>query len=131
MENFLAKIEGKKKRQENLLRDMARLQKTVAKHFKIPIADLTAKKRPGDLVHQRQIAFFIAKEHLHYYFREIGECFQRDPTTVIYAYYKLKKQIDEDHALRETISEIADKLTPRLVSDTVMHGEKPSDEKTA
>ncbi len=122
MEIFLAKIEAKKTRQENLLRDMARLQKTVANHFKIPMADLFVKQRSGELVHPRHIAFFIAKEHLYYSFQEIGPCFRRDPTTIIHAYYKIKKQIDEDPALRETITSLVNQLTPRLVPDALTQG---------
>ena len=118
MENFLAKIEGKKNRQENLLRDMKRLQKTVAKHFKIPIADLTAKKRPGKLVLPRQITMFLAKQVLHYYFREIGEYLHRDKTTVIYAYYKIKNQTLENSSLRETLIQLTDRITSTLVVAT-------------
>lgn len=122
MENFLAKIEAKKTRQENLLRDMKRLQKTVAKHFKIPIADLTSKKRPSELVYPRQIAFFIAKEHFHYYFQEIAECFHRHRATVIYAYYKLKKQMNEDPPLKNTITQLIAIIQP------IVDQPKPSEE---
>ena len=110
------KMEANKKRRIKLLSDMARLQKITAKHFKLPIYAITAKNRHAKFVLPRQIAMFLAKEHFHYYPLEIEECFQRDHTTAIYAYYKIKKQMDEDPSLKDTITKLTDKLSARIVT---------------
>ena len=110
------KMEAKKKRKEKLLSDMARLQKITAKHFRLPIYAITAKNRHAKFVLPRQIALFLAKEYFHYYPFEIGEYFQRNHTTAIYAYYKIKKQMDEDTSLKDTITQLTDKLSAHIVT---------------
>ena len=62
------------------------IQKTVAKYFKIRVADLSSKNRRQSITRPRQIAMYLARELTSHSFPEIGETFGgRDHTTVINA----------------------------------------------
>jgi len=62
------------------------IQKTVAKYFKIRVADLSSKNRRQSITRPRQIAMYLARELTSHSYPEIGETFGgRDHTTVMNA----------------------------------------------
>lgn len=66
------------------------IQKLVAEHFKIKVADLKSEKRLKNFVIPRQLAIYICRELTKASYPEIGEKFGgKDHSTVIYAVKKI------------------------------------------
>jgi chromosomal replication initiator protein len=62
------------------------IQKKVAEHFDIRLADMTSKRRPENIAFPRQIAMFLARSMTESSLSSIGESFGgRDHGTVLHA----------------------------------------------
>ncbi|HEX9998774.1 MAG TPA: chromosomal replication initiator protein DnaA [Abditibacterium sp.] len=85
----------------------------VAEHFKIPIGDLLGKKRNKEIVMPRQVAMFLAREMGNMSYPDIGRAFDRDYTTVIHSFEKVKGELKRDSSLRSAISEIRSRAHAR------------------
>ena len=85
----------------------------VAEHFEIPVADLLGKKRNKEIVMPRQIAMYVAREMGGMSYPDIGRAFDRDYTTVIHSYEKVKAELKKDTGLRGAISEIRSRAHAR------------------
>jgi chromosomal replication initiator protein len=80
------------------------IQKRVAEHFSVKKSDLTARKRTKNVILPRQIAMFLSRELTPFSLPEIGHNFGgRDHTTILHAYEKIKKAVDKDVDVRETV----------------------------
>lgn len=100
---------------ESLLRDLLReemskqitidsIQKTVADHFDLRLADMTSRRRPINVAYPRQLAMYLSRQHTKLSLMEIGESFGgRDHGTVIHACKKIKQQLDEDPETRKVL----------------------------
>lgn len=83
------------------------IQKIVANHFNIKVADLKSPKRLKALVLPRQIAMYLARQLTACSYPEIGERFGgKDHSTIIHAIKKIEKQLDQDFQLRSIINGI-------------------------
>lgn len=83
------------------------IQKIVANHFNIKVADLKSPKRLKALVLPRQIAMYLARQLTSCSYPEIGERFGgKDHSTIIHAIKKIEKQLDQDFQLRSIINGI-------------------------
>lgn len=88
-----------------------KIQKVVATHFNIKIADLKAKKRTKTLVLPRQIGMYLCRDLLKMSFPEIGRIFGgKDHTTVIYACRLVEKQKDRDPNMGFLLEDITKKI---------------------
>ena len=100
---------------ENLLRDIFQeqarksvtidqIQRRVAEHFDIRLADMTSKRRPANIAFPRQVAMYLSREHTNSSLSDIGEAFGgKDHGTVIHACKLVKKRIEEDEKTRSTV----------------------------
>ncbi len=87
------------------------IQKVVADHFKIKVADMYSKRRPANIARARQVAMYFAKELTQGSFPEIGEAFGgRDHTTVMHAVKRVSelRQHDQEfnrqmHVIEQTL----------------------------
>src|SRR5205085_910167 len=62
------------------------IQKKVAEHFDIRVADMTSKRRPEGIAFPRQIAMFLSRHMTEVSLTNIGEAFGgRDHGTILYA----------------------------------------------
>lgn len=107
---------------EHLLRDLIReeasrqvsidaIQKAVAEHFDVRLADMTSRRRPASIAFPRQIAMYLSRSLTKGSLMEIGEAFGgRDHGTVIHACKKVGEKIDEEAGLKETIARIEAQL---------------------
>jgi chromosomal replication initiator protein len=107
---------------EHLLRDLIReeasrqvsidaIQKAVAEHFDVRLADMTSRRRPASIAFPRQIAMFLSRSLTKGSLMEIGEAFGgRDHGTVIHACKKVAERIDDQSGLRETLARIESQL---------------------
>lgn len=81
--------------------------KAVSNFFEISTGDLTGKSRNKEFIEPRQIAMYLLRDMLDmsypYIANKIGK---RDHTTVIYAYKKLSKGLDQNNPLTEKLNEI-------------------------
>lgn len=112
----LRKIRLETERKEKFQANMLCLERRGASYFNLLPLTLIGKKRTKDLALQRQIVFYAAKALWNYYFSEIGEWFQRDHTTAIYAYHKIKKQIEKDPVLAETVTTFLEQIKQDIKS---------------
>ena len=81
------------------------IQKKVAEHFDIRLADMTSKRRPASIAFPRQVAMYLARELTKSSLNEIGDAFGgRDHGTVLHACKLVKKRMKEQDSIRQTIS---------------------------
>ncbi len=107
---------------EHLLRDLIReeasrqisidaIQKVVAEHFDVRLADMTSRRRPASIAYPRQVAMFLSRSLTKGSLMEIGEAFGgRDHGTVIHACKKVGEKIEQEAGMKETIARIEAQL---------------------
>ena len=105
-------------RVEHLLRDLLReeagkqitidtIQRVVADHYDIRLADMTGKRRPASIAFPRQIAMYLSRTLTKNSLMEIGEAFGgRDHGTVIHACKKVAGQLETDPSMRDALGVI-------------------------
>ncbi len=87
------------------------IQRKVAEHFDVRLADMTSKRRPASIAFPRQIAMYLARELTKASLNEIGDAFGgRDHGTVLHACKLVKKRMHEQDSIRQTISFIDSSL---------------------
>ena len=87
--------------------NILRVQNAVADHHKISVDDIKSKKKSATIVGARQIAMYLARDVLNESFEKIGlEFGGRDHSTVMYAYEKIKEELNQRPELKMTIDEI-------------------------
>lgn len=88
------------------------IQKRVAEHFDVRIADMTSKRRPANIAFPRQIAMYLARELTKTSLSEIGEAFGgRDHGTVLHAHRLVKNRMKDDDKTRQTVSYLENQLS--------------------
>ena len=120
-----ASLSGKELNQEvieHLLKDILQeeartsitieqIQRRVAEHFDVRLADMTSKRRPASIAFPRQVAMYLARELTKSSLNEIGDAFGgRDHGTVLHACKLVKKRMKEQDNIRQTISFIDSSL---------------------
>jgi len=107
---------------ENLLRDVLdeesqqvisvdMIQKKVAEHFDLRLADMTSKRRPEHIAFPRQIAMYLARQLTGNSLNAIGEAFGgRDHGTVLHACRLVKDRMEIDGGVRQTVGMLERKL---------------------
>jgi chromosomal replication initiator protein len=107
---------------EHLLRDLIReeasrqvsidtIQRAVAEHYDVRLADMTSHRRPASIAFPRQVAMYLSRTLTKGSLMEIGEAFGgRDHGTVIHACKKVQSQLTQASGLKETIARIESKL---------------------
>ncbi|MFZ4439241.1 MAG: chromosomal replication initiator protein DnaA [Syntrophales bacterium] len=85
--------------------------KVTGAKLNIKISDIRSQKKNKNLVLARQISMFLAREMTSSSFPDIGEKIGgRDHSTVIYAHNKIKKILETNKTLRDTVEEIRELL---------------------
>ncbi len=86
------------------------IEKT-ARHFQLPIEDITGPKRDKEIVVPRQIAMYLLRSELHMSFPKVAhELGRKDHTTAIHSVEKIERELQFDLDLKHHISEIKDRL---------------------
>jgi chromosomal replication initiator protein len=87
------------------------IQRRVAEHFDVRLADMTSKRRPANIAFPRQVAMYLARELTKASLNEIGDAFGgRDHGTVLHACKLVKRRMCELDSVRQTISFIDSSL---------------------
>ncbi len=107
---------------ENLLRDILQeearqtitidqIQRRVAEHYDIRLADMTSKRRPANIAFPRQVAMYLSRELTSSSLNDIGDAFGgRDHGTVLHAHRLVKERIVGDELLRQTVNVLDSQL---------------------
>ncbi|MGH7967918.1 MAG: chromosomal replication initiator protein DnaA, partial [Limisphaerales bacterium] len=78
------------------------IQKKVAEHFDIRLADMTSRRRPEAIAFPRQIAMFFSRQMTDCTLNFIGEAFGgRDHGTVLHACKLVRDRMEVDSHIRE------------------------------
>src|SRR2546428_238154 len=89
------------------------IQRRVAEHFDVRLADMTSKRRPASIAFPRQVAMYLARELTKSSLNEIGDAFGgRDHRTRLHTCKVGKKPIKQQASHRQTSSFI-DNALPR------------------
>ena len=81
------------------------IQRRVADHYDVRLADMTSKRRPANIAFPRQVAMYLARELTKASLSEIGEAFGgRDHGTVLHAHRLVRERITKEENLRQTVS---------------------------
>ena len=87
------------------------IQKRVAEHFDIRLADMTSKRRPENIAFPRQIAMFLSRQMTEGSLSSIGEAFGgRDHGTVLHACRLVKDRMEVDANVRQVVSYLEKQL---------------------
>jgi chromosomal replication initiator protein len=81
------------------------IQKRVAEHFDVRLADMTSKRRPANIAFPRQIAMYLSRELTKGSLSEIGDAFGgRDHGTVLHAHRLVRERMTKEEKVRQVIS---------------------------
>jgi chromosomal replication initiator protein len=87
------------------------IQKKVAEHFDIRLADMTSKRRPENIAFPRQIAMFLSRQLTESSLNTIGEAFGgRDHGTVLHACRLVKDRMEIDANVRQVVTYLEKQL---------------------
>ena len=88
------------------------VQRAVAEHFDVRIADLRGRSRQRQVVYPRQMAMYLCKQLIpSLSLSDVGEAFGgKDHTTVLYACDKMSQQVKKNSEIRG----ILEQLTKRI-----------------
>ncbi|MEM9275997.1 MAG: chromosomal replication initiator protein DnaA [Cyanobacteria bacterium P01_F01_bin.143] len=85
--------------------------KVISEELKVSIEDLKSSSRRREISSARQIGMYLMRQHTDLSLPRIGEEFGgKDHTTVMYSCDKITKKIEKDRELRETISQLSDRI---------------------
>jgi chromosomal replication initiator protein len=80
------------------------IQKKVADHYDIRLADMTSKRRPENIAFPRQVAMFLARQLTESSLSAIGDAFGgRDHGTVLHACRAVKDRMEVDANVRQAV----------------------------
>ncbi|WP_434802962.1 chromosomal replication initiator protein DnaA [Paracoccus albus] len=80
------------------------IQRRVAEHYNIKLADLVGQKRVRTIARPRQVAMYLAKQMTTRSLPEIGRRFGgRDHTTIMHGVRKIEELCSDDHGLAEDV----------------------------
>jgi chromosomal replication initiator protein len=88
------------------------IQKKVAEHYDLRLADMTSKRRPENIAFPRQVAMFLARQLTQQSLNTIGESFGgRDHGTVMHACRTVKDRMETDPHVRQIVARLESQLS--------------------
>ncbi len=90
------------------------IKEEVAAHYQIPVAELDGASRKKEIAQARQVAIYLARELTELSFPSIGREFgDRDHTTAMHGYSKIKLLLADTPLLSADIAELREALEAR------------------
>lgn len=86
------------------------IQRTVATHFGISIADLLGEKRNKNIAEPRMVAMYLCRELTSCSSNEIGAAFGKNHATILYAEKKVPQLCEKNDSLRRSVTQIKHQL---------------------
>jgi chromosomal replication initiator protein len=110
---------------EHLLRDIVEeeqrdeltleaIQRVVAEHFDIRLADMTSARRPRSIAVPRQVAMYLCRRLTRSSLPDIANAFSKTHATVLHAYNVVHSRMDVDPELRQNVLRLSQKLGKTL-----------------
>ena len=98
-------------REDELIVSIESIQKVVAEHFDIRVADLKGNRKPKNIVQPRMIAMYLCREMTGMSLQEIGDAFGgRDHSTIIHGHKTISDRIENDLRLKMIVTTIKKKI---------------------
>ena len=85
--------------------------RAVESYFQISRAELLSEKRSKNISHPRHIAMYLIRHHTEMSYPEIGDIFNKDHTSVIYADRITQKKMVEEASVKVEVEKINEILT--------------------
>lgn len=86
------------------------VQVAVARHYRVPLADILGPEQATEYVRPRHVAMYLACRRTGKNSRQIGDRFRRDRTSIIYADKKIGALRKVDPALDAEIRKLEGRL---------------------
>lgn len=90
------------------------IQRKVAAHYKISMAELLSNARPDYLVRPRHVAIYLARRMTGLSYNRIGQKFARDHTSIIHAIKSITANRQTDAALDNLLNALAASIRPAV-----------------
>tara|TARA_B100000809_G_scaffold226968_2_gene239004 strand:- start:4001 stop:5362 length:1362 start_codon:yes stop_codon:yes gene_type:complete len=87
-----------------------KIQRAVAEHFDVRLADMTSKRRPQAIAVPRQVAMYLCRRLTPSSLPEIGNAFCKTHATVLHAFRTIEKKMASDAALKQSVVTISKKI---------------------
>ncbi|RRD93678.1 chromosomal replication initiator protein DnaA [Clostridiales bacterium COT073_COT-073] len=85
----------------------------VAEHFSISNAEILGKKRSKEIVEPRQIVMYLCRTLTDCSYPELGKFFNRDHSTIISGYEKIKEELKSNKNMQKNIDILMKKINNR------------------
>lgn len=92
---------------------MEEIQKVVADHFDLRMADMTSNRRPKSIAFPRQVAMYFCREMTQNSLPTIGAAFGRNHATVLHAYRLVANRLKQDPMFRQNMLVLQQRLGKR------------------
>lgn len=92
---------------------MDEIQKIVADHFDLRLADMTSNRRPQSIAFPRQVAMYFCREMTHHSLPTIGTAFGRNHATVLHACRLVANRLKQDAVFRQNMLVLQQRLGKR------------------
>jgi chromosomal replication initiator protein len=92
------------------------IQRAVAAHFDIRLADMSSTQRPRSIAVPRQVAMYLCRELTASSLPDIGAMFGKTHATVLHAHRAVHSRMDVDADLKRNVHEISRKLGKPVVA---------------
>lgn len=86
------------------------IQRVVADHYDVRLADMTSKRRPRAVAVPRQVAMYLCRCMTRGSLPDIANAFGKTHATVLHAYKTIHGRMDVDADLKQHVRQIAEKL---------------------
>lgn len=86
------------------------IQKTVAEHYDIRLADMSSKRRPRSIAVPRQVAMYLCRRLTRSSLPDIAMAFGKNHATVLHACRAVDERMTVDGGIRQEVQSIAQKL---------------------
>ena len=92
---------------------MEEIQKVVADHFDLRLADMTSSRRPQAIAFPRQVAMYFCRELTRHSLPTIGTAFGRNHATVLHACRLVSDRLKQDASFRQNMLVLQQRLAKR------------------
>ena len=97
-----------KEKEEDL--SFTAIQRAVAEHYDVRIADMTSKRRPRSIAMPRQVAMYLCRRLTRSSLPDIARAFDKTHATVLHAYRTIDSRMDIEPELKKNVLTISERL---------------------
>lgn len=89
---------------------VAHIAQATSRHYGVTVLDIYGEFRDATIVLPRHVVMYLAREMSGYSFPRIAQALERDHTTIMHAYRKIKARLKSDKKLRADIEAIKQRM---------------------